>query len=80
MRPEMLAEKVIAEAKRETYGTANVANKLEGDYGTWDDWTALVRGVAKAAAVAERERCARLCEQWDATNPKRLADIIMSDA
>jgi hypothetical protein len=26
--------------------------------------------------AAERERCAQLCEQWDATHPARLADEI----
>jgi hypothetical protein len=31
---------------------------------------------ATAAVAAERERCAQLCEQWDATHPARLADEI----
>lgn len=31
-----------------------------------------------ATIVAEREReeCAKLCEQWDATHPQRLAEAI----
>ena len=28
---------------------------------------------AEAMVAAERERCAELCEFWDATHPKRLA-------
>ena len=37
-------------------------------------WTeAAVRMYGRAAVAVERERCAKLCEQWDATHPARLA-------
>jgi hypothetical protein len=35
-----------------------------------------LRALAHAVAAAERERCAKLCEQWNATNPQRLAQAI----
>ena len=31
------------------------------------------RAVLLGDVAAERERCAQLCEQWDATRPARLA-------
>ena len=34
--------------------------------------------LAERAIAAERERCAQLCEQWDATHPQRLAANIRS--
>ena len=34
---------------------------------------AQVSAYTAAAVLAERERCADLCEQWDATHPARLA-------
>lgn len=30
----------------------------------------------QAATARERERCAQVCEQWDATHPVRLAAAI----
>lgn len=38
--------------------------------------------VVLAATVeeVERERCAKLCEQWDATHPQRLAALIRTGA
>lgn len=39
-----------------------------------------VRAIANAVEAAERERCAKLCEQWDATHPQRLAALIRSGA
>jgi|JI10StandDraft_1071094.scaffolds.fasta_scaffold450646_2 hypothetical protein len=42
-----------------------------------DAWSEpLVRAYAAAAVAAERERCAELCEQWNATSPDRLAEEI----
>jgi len=31
---------------------------------------------AALVAAAEREECAKVCEQWDATHPQRLAEAI----
>jgi hypothetical protein len=37
---------------------------------------AALESFADRLLAAERERCAQLCEQWDATHPARLADEI----
>lgn len=58
----LLVASAIAEARLQAYGTADASNVLEGDYGTWDDWAALIRGVAAAAEAAERERCLADCD------------------
>jgi hypothetical protein len=39
-----------------------------------------VRRLVEAVQAAERERCAKLCEQWDATHPQRLAALIRTGA
>ena len=36
----------------------------------------LLEAYVMQEVAAERERCARLCEQWDATHPIRLAEGI----
>ncbi len=38
------------------------------------------RAVLLGDVLAERERCAKLCEQWNATNPQRLAQAIREGA
>ena len=38
-----------------------------------DQLRAYAEAYAEAKVLAERERCADLCEQWDATHPARLA-------
>ena len=58
----LLVASAIAEARRQAYGTAAASSVLEGDYGTWDDWATLIRGVAAAAVAAERERCATIVD------------------
>ena len=46
--------------------------------GAWDR-SSFDTYIAQAVA-AERERCAKLCEQWNATNPQRLAQLIREGA
>jgi hypothetical protein len=36
--------------------------------------------LAATVEAVERERCAQLCEQWDATHPQRLAALIRTGA
>ena len=36
----------------------------------------LLEAYVMQEVAAERERCAGLCEQWDATHPIRLAEVI----
>jgi hypothetical protein len=38
--------------------------------------TAQLARFAALVEAAERERCAELCEQWDATHPVRIAAAI----
>ena len=44
---------------------SHASYKLAAAQAAWAAW--------QAAVAAERERCAKLCEQWDATHPARLA-------
>ena len=65
-----LVDAAMTAAKEVAYGTcATVANHLEGDYGTWDDWADLVERVAAQAVAAERERWRdaidALAHSWD---------------
>jgi hypothetical protein len=41
-----------------------------------DKFERLLAVVVRVTAEAEREACARVCEQWDASHPQRLAAAI----
>ncbi len=46
-------------------------------YGTDDpQFLIVIEHFAALVAAHEREECAKLCEQWDATHPDRLAAAI----
>jgi len=41
-----------------------------------DDLLIRIENIVRLAEAAEREACAELCEQWDASNPHTLAAAI----
>ena len=61
-----IADKAIREAKLKAYGFGTWSNKIEGDYGLWDEWRDLIESVVagaiaqanKAGQEAMRERAA----------------------
>jgi len=79
----MLALPMAARVEYEHEGGWSFATHSNGteaeNYRTLFDETQM-RAYALAHIVAERERCAQLCEQWDATHPQRLAALIRTGA
>ena len=65
-----IADEAIRQAREVCYGDANVGNKFEGDYGTWDDWRDMID------EVVERE-CEQL--QLDLDECRRLLREALAD-
>ncbi len=47
-------------------------------YEHWDNFQAFAKLVDAKATAREREACAKVCEQWDASHPQRIAAAILA--
>lgn len=52
-----------------------VSERHEKEFGVWWSWEE-IEAFAQLIAAAEREACAKLCEQWDASHPQIIANAI----